>query len=167
MTADNQGVISYAANGVTLGGDTWDPMAKQQPVGKVSLVQIPDGTANTLAFAERFARCVEVRKRADGQAAEIDYVRAWSEDSKGRTPWSPAVWKHDVAPQFGAAMKVDPDNAQGKTPCNPEGFQAFGKSGLVIALFDGSTRIVTPRITPQTWSALMQPADGMVLGPDF
>lgn len=80
---------------------------------------------------------------------------------------SPVVWKHDIPPQFGVAMKVDPNNPQGKTPCSPEAFQGFYPNFILVSLFDGSVKTVNPKITPATWSNAMRHDDGQVLGPDW
>jgi hypothetical protein len=162
---DGQGAISYGANGYVLGGGTYDAKNKKAYFARRTLAQIAatDGTSNTLAFAERFARCVA----ADKGGKETDYQRAWSEDSKDRTPWSPVVWKHDLLPQFGAAMKAPAEGVKGKAACSPEAFQAYGTTGIQVAMFDGSVRMVNTKVSQKSWSNAMRDDDGLAPGKDF
>ncbi len=156
---DGQGAVSYAANGYVLGGGSYDK-EKTAYFSRRTLGEIADkdGTSNTIAFAERFARCVATGP--DGE--QVDYLRAWSEDSRDRTPFSPVVWDHELPPQFWAAMNPDANG----TPCNPEAFQAFG-SVINVAMFDGWVRSVNSNISAATWSNVMRDDDGNELGEDF
>jgi type II secretory pathway pseudopilin PulG len=167
LTDDNQGAISYAANAITLGHIHYgkDPVKNPMPQGaKMTLVKLTtlDGTSNTIGIAERFARCIA--NEPGGKV--VDYQRAWSEDGKGETPHVPALWKHNVPPQFGAAMKAD-QGPKGKTPCNPEAAQSFDGSVLQVGMCDGHVHAVSRKITAQTWSDALTPDDGNALGPDF
>ncbi len=120
-----------------------------------------DGSANTIAFAERFARCI-----AKGEGGkQVDYQRAWSEDSKHFTPFTPVVWNDKLLPQFGATMKADAA-PKGSVPCNPEAFQAFGKT-INVVMFDGSLKRVSSKVGQKSWSYAMRDDDGFVPGEDF
>jgi hypothetical protein len=44
---------------------------------------------------------------------------------------------------------------------------SFFATGVDVAMGDGSVRVVSARVSPQTWNAAMNPADGQVLGNDF
>jgi hypothetical protein len=44
---------------------------------------------------------------------------------------------------------------------------SFTLPGIDVALADGSVRLVTARVSPQTWNAAMHPSDGQVLGNDW
>jgi hypothetical protein len=158
---DGQGAVSYAANGYVLGGGTYDFENKTNAYfSKITLKEISekDGTANTIAFAERFARCTVT----DASGKVTDYQRAWSEDGKDRTPWSPVVWRHDLLPQFGAAM-----TEAGSPQCDPEAFQAFNSWSIQVVMFDGHTRSVSSKVSQETWSNAMRHDDGNELGEDF
>src|SRR5262249_43206043 len=68
---DGQGATSFGANGYVLGGGTYDAKNKKAFFARRTLGQIAamDGTSNTIAFAERFARCIA----ADKDGKETDY----------------------------------------------------------------------------------------------
>lgn len=80
LHADKQGAVSYGANGVVLGGWTFgkDMVKGPGPEGRVTLPQIAslDGQSNTIAFAERYALCIENRKGDAGKFTTREYPHA-------------------------------------------------------------------------------------------
>jgi hypothetical protein len=110
--------------------------------GGTKLQQIPDGTSNTLMFAQRYQMC-------NGTPTAWGYPSLYS--------WAP-VMAYDNQSLFQIAPRQD--------DCDPTRAQAIGGVPL-IALCDGSVRSLTPRLSAMTWANLCDPADGNVLGPDF
>jgi hypothetical protein len=51
--------------------------------------------------------------------------------------------------------------------CDPTVPQSLSPAGIEIGMCDGSVRVVSNNISPQTWWFLTDPADGNVLGADF
>jgi hypothetical protein len=45
--------------------------------------------------------------------------------------------------------------------------QSYEAEGLIVALCDGSTRVIAPGLSPQTWNLALCPNDGMPLGADW
>jgi prepilin-type N-terminal cleavage/methylation domain-containing protein len=144
---------SYAANG---------QLFRDNPSFKTS---IPDGTTNTIAFAEHYStNCqgfnflwglptfsVPNRRAtfADQLAGDIVPVTA------GRAPVSgPSIgdWTFQVAPSPVA------------TKCFPFVAQTPHQSGMLVAMADGSTRIVAPSISSSVYWGLVTPAGGEVIG---
>lgn len=111
--------------------------------GDMSLVNIPDGTSNTIMFTTRFQLCND----------------------------EPAAWAynrlHYKAPMFGfysrARFQVVPKQDQ----CDPGLPQSLSESGIIAGIADGSVRTVSTRCSPQTWSYASDPADGFPLADDF
>lgn len=107
-----------------------------------SLVQITDGTSNTLMFAQRYQMC-------NGTPTAWGYP--------GMYTW---------APLFAFYNQSLFQNSPAEADCDPERPQALGNV-LQVALCDGSCRAISPQLTAMTWANLCDPADGNVLGNDF
>jgi type II secretory pathway pseudopilin PulG len=103
----------------------------------------PDGTSNTILFAERFQICNQS-------------PCAWA--YSGETEWAPTFAYSSVA-----KFQTQPAQAQ----CNPALAQGIHPGGIEVGIADGSARTVANSITPQTWYYACCPNDGMVLGPDW
>jgi hypothetical protein len=103
--------------------------------GKVSLVQIADGTSNTLMFAQRYQMC-------NGEPTAWGY---------------PAI--HTWAPLFAYYSEGKFQSAPVQNSCDPRLAQSLGRD-MMCALCDGSVRMVSPDIRPTTWYYLCDPSDG-------
>jgi Protein of unknown function (DUF1559) len=110
--------------------------------GGATFAQIPDGTSNTLMFAQRYQVC-------NGAPTAWGYPSLYS--------WAPVVGNDNQA-----LFQMSPRQDE----CDPTRAQAIG-GVMLIALCDGSVRSLNPRLTAQTWANLCDPADGNVLGADF
>jgi type II secretory pathway pseudopilin PulG len=126
---------NYAANwmvfGNTLGGTASIPAT------------FPDGTSNTIVFAERYQMC-------NGNPCAWGYSSLY-------------YW----APMFAFYSKGKFQNAPKQADCNPALAQAIDPSGIQVALADGSARMVSENISSETWWNATDPADGNPLGPDW
>jgi hypothetical protein len=159
------GVGDIAANTRVFGGpkknakdETWD--------GRARMATIPDGLSNTIFFATRYASCGDGGSAWAGgnTTASLDnFLKsgAFFGSDIEDTPLTAAGYATN--PPF----QVTPDKKDGKNPCNPLFAQAYGADGIQVALGDGSTRTVSPRISPKTWGQACHPADGNVLGTDW
>jgi hypothetical protein len=105
---------------------------------------IPDGTSWTILLAEKYPRCHE----------EGSLWAAWEAD-----PWQPgfAIWS--IGREAFFQMRPAPylsSNCDPTRPATPH------RSGIGIALVDGSVRRVGPQISPERWWAACTPAGGEV-----
>jgi type II secretory pathway pseudopilin PulG len=103
----------------------------------------PDGTSNTIAFAERYQICNHT-------------PTGWA--YSGETEWAPMY-----AYSSYARFQVQPTQEQ----CNPALTQAIHDNGIQVALADGSVRLINENITALTWWYATCPNDGNPLGPDW
>jgi prepilin-type N-terminal cleavage/methylation domain-containing protein len=103
----------------------------------------PDGTSNTITFAERYGTC----NGADS---------LWCESNWGQGFQTPAI-------QSSALFQVAPSAAA----CNQSLLQSHAAGGLIVGLGDGSVRTVSSGISQTTWQAALYPNDGVVLGSDW
>jgi len=111
--------------------------------GNNSLVNITDGTSNTLMFAERYQLC-------------NGHPNAWA---------YPALYYW--APMFAYYSQAKFQNSPSQAECDPALPQSIGQPGIRTAYMDGSARAIDFRISPRTWWLLCDPADNMIIGEDF
>jgi prepilin-type N-terminal cleavage/methylation domain-containing protein len=186
-TWGNRPATSYAANWHVFRGG-WD---EDWQVGGVSRIpaSIPDGTSNTIMFAERYAVCGR-----PGTTTGSNYVEViWAEDGQNAGPrgetWSlntrfcPAFWA--LLPGAGTSdggspsaqwqgvlnypwsvMPV-PQISPAQFDCNPRMVQAFSAGGIQVGLADGSVRAVSPSISQPAWGRAVDPADRLPMGNDW
>jgi prepilin-type N-terminal cleavage/methylation domain-containing protein len=137
----NRGAISYAANGLVFGFR--DGGSCRMPAS------IPDGTSNTIFFAEKFTECLNQLYVWNGDGS-IPNAPVFAAGVGGYTPW--------ILPQW---------NATNSSNCSSTTVQAMTSGGIVVGMGDGSVRIVNSGVSQNSWSFAVQPNDGQVLGNDF
>jgi competence protein ComGC len=103
----------------------------------------PDGTSNTMVFAERYQMC-------NGTPMGWGY--------NGETEWAP-VFAYSSYAKF----QVQPTQSD----CNSRVPQSIHSGGIQVGLGDRSVRVVSPFITAITWLYATDPADGHALGSDW
>jgi type II secretory pathway pseudopilin PulG len=140
-------------------------------------VSIPDGTANTMAFAEHYFYS---GSNASGEEylgydyifSNVLYPNATYAGLR-RATFADQGWG-DVLPVTDVQTKLTGPSVPGVTfqvrprveEANPRILQTPFSSGLNIALFDGSVRTLSPRIEEHVFWALVTPNGGEVAG-DF
>jgi prepilin-type N-terminal cleavage/methylation domain-containing protein len=131
---------------------------------KTLVTAFPDGSSNTVIFAERFKVCAPSWGGYTGPAWAMhpSYVgHGWD---------TPAFGWHDYG------IGYDPSYSNGTTPfqvappqaaCDWTITQGAHTSTMQVALGDGSVRGVTSSISVATWVSACDPADGIPLGSDW
>ena len=108
----------------------------------------PDGTSNTIVWAEAYA---DLGGNAGNGAGE----HMWADVESGM-PYN-ALFSNLNLPQWQPALA----NA------NINLLQSFYSGGILVGLGDGSVRLVNPGISQATWQSAVLPADGIPLGSDW
>jgi prepilin-type N-terminal cleavage/methylation domain-containing protein/prepilin-type processing-associated H-X9-DG protein len=127
------------------------------PWGARTLANFPDGTSNTILFAEKYARCT------NGLFNGGSY---WGYGLGGHGPKVPAFGISIWGPQgIGPASKFQVRPSPGS--CDPTRTATAHSGGMNVVLADGSVRSLSPAINGATWWALCTPAGGEVLGNDW
>jgi type II secretory pathway pseudopilin PulG len=157
------GVSSYGANAQVFHGNPRFPTT------------YADGTSYTLAFAEHYAwQCggvgfIYVLREpgsahratfADGGPAVDSYANCgdiWPE-TRGNPPVSSGL-------VVGVTFQVAPNPAFDK--CDPRLANTPHRSGMLVALGDGSVRVLGPGMSPATYWGAVTPASGEILGTDW
>jgi type II secretory pathway pseudopilin PulG len=111
--------------------------------GGKRLTNILDGTANTIMLAERYQMC-QGHPCAWGYSSLYYWAPMFAYYSKGKFQATPTPEECDAA----LAQSLD-------------------AAGIQVSMCDASVRVISDRISPQTWWYACDPADGQVLGADF
>jgi type II secretory pathway pseudopilin PulG len=168
------GVASYGANAQVFG----------RPVSINS--GFPDGTSNTIAFAEHYSQSCNDTRFSWAETfprvvteLNLSYHRAAFADNGPlvRSPLNIPINQlyqdaypitsgnppSSVGSIAGLTFQVHPSIAQ----CDPRLAQTPHPSGMLVALIDGSVRTLSPGMAPTTYWAAVTPSGGEVLGPDW
>jgi prepilin-type N-terminal cleavage/methylation domain-containing protein len=175
-TAFPEGGTSYAFNLMVFGSKPW---GQDHGVGVNSLVgSMPDGTSNTVIFAERYKYCNPTwGGHTDPQWAAHPWssgngqwaVAAFGWTTASNSPWGYPNFNHgeNIYPDMGWSNGGPPSNTAfqanpSAAACNWYLLQS-GHSGVMnCGLGDGSVRGVRATIAVQVWTQACHPSDGNV-----
>jgi hypothetical protein len=148
---------SFSTKGLRTLADADMPALGETELGTARIpATFRDGTSNTIVYATKYGHC----------------------GPKGGS-WYAAAPNMVSAAFFGqnaAKVKAHPSDKTATFQLRPAAkdcctsplmAQSFTKAGLIIALCDGSTRTISPKLSAETWNAAVQPNDGQVLGKDW
>jgi hypothetical protein len=165
--ASNASTVPTLANGATL----WDGQAR-------IAATFQDGTANTILFAEKYARC-------DGSGAPGGtwWMRGILHGAKTLSANEDSFPGDRLSAVFGGGIGIDGTAwFQGLAslfqvqplfflsspgPCDRRLASSPHTAGMNVGLGDGSVRFVAQGISAQTWASALTPAGSEVLGSDW
>ena len=161
---DKEGVQNCAANlrvfadrGFNTKYNENMPALKAVEPGTASIPRtFPDGTSNTIAFVTKYGYCGEDGGSRYAAAPNTKYAAFFGQNA--------ATKKADPADPK-ATFQLHPDAKQ--CVSSPLMGQSFTKKGLLVSMFDGSARTVSPNVSAETWNSAVQPNDGNPLGKDW
>lgn len=168
---------SYAGNGYVFAGDYYPPNGRfaRDPPPTCSCIfntcptanrfLFPDGAENTILFMEKYATCSLVKKPRAGYEENGPGEHGWADatllakkiGTNGYYSNFTPIQLSLASPQF----LPDPLDADCKLP------QGFSSKSIAVAMADGSTRLVSFRVSPKTWALLLLPNDGQQVPEDW
>jgi prepilin-type N-terminal cleavage/methylation domain-containing protein len=163
--APNEAVFAY---GLTI-DRSWRSGNVAKPVARIPAT-FPDGTANTIVFAEKYMVC---GPRSNRLAAFYYGETCLDCGTPNNYPGSCNRLSSDTTnvgspPMFYNSLTLPPQNKPlYNKNCNPCMLQGLYSSGIQVAMGDGSARLVNSAISQQTWANAVNPADGQTLGSDW
>ncbi len=165
------GVDQLGTNGGILGGDgTPTPPFYYATIP----ASMPDGTSNSIVFAEKLTFCMIAPQGPASLAANGNCGGAGGTIYCGGTQWSDPLLDF-FAPVYNiltnngivttAATPQFSPNYQ--TNCDPTRPSGMHSGVIVVGMGDGSVRTVGSGVSPLTWMLANVPNDGQVLGADW
>jgi prepilin-type N-terminal cleavage/methylation domain-containing protein/prepilin-type processing-associated H-X9-DG protein len=163
----NASTVPTLANGATL----WDGVAKMPG-------SIPDGTSNTIFYAEKYARC-----DGGGAPGGTWWMRGVLHGSKSLGGGDDSFPGDRLSAVFAGGIGIDgtvwaqgpgsvfisqPQNfIANPGPCNRRYASSSHTGGMNCGMGDGSVRFITPNVSGASWWAACVPNDGQTPGSDF
>lgn len=144
------------------------------------ITAMPDGSSNTVMFAERYKNC-----NFSWQSEGTTCAWAWSNGFWHNIPWgwpgfgipndpnsASPLWNLwvDMANMIGPRYSFGNlafQTAPRPDDCDPHVTQTAHTGGMVVGLGDGSVRVVSDGISVMTWLHACFPKDGNPLGSDW
>jgi hypothetical protein len=160
-TGGYHGVGNYAPNALVFSAGLNASGTVTNSVGTPRIpTSFPDGTSNTILFAEKYCEC---SNSADGGGGS-----GWARQNPNPSTYG-AYFNYlgshgSGGPTFTPPFQVQPVFSGGcsyKYPSTPH------IGGIQVGMADGSVRNVAPGISPATWWAACTPAAGDQLGADW
>ena len=151
---------SYGVNHLVFG----DPVQRHSRGAATMPASFPDGTSNTMAFAEVYITCGFSTPTNLG----LMYGSLWSDSN---SIWRPYVCtnqstKDGTLANYPRCLPFQVQPVWTNT-CDPARAQSGHPTGMNIALADASVRFVAGSISPVTWGSACDPRDGVPLGNDW
>jgi prepilin-type N-terminal cleavage/methylation domain-containing protein len=158
---------SYAGNFLLFGvlDPTYTIVLSYQSSSSIP-ASFPDGTSNTILFAERYAICSSI-------SMSLNRANLWDYFENAANLYTGPG--HDYFPYFALptanGSNVGPQSLFQVLPppgnCDPSRASTAHIGGMLVVLGDASVRTVSPSISGSTWWAACTPVGGEVLGPDW
>jgi len=175
--------LSYGFNWQLFGGP-WDTPVGVTPLhtSLLKLSTVKDGTSNTIMFGEKMAACqrppariTQYNSNANGGNMWAYPTGQWSGEwmpqiafrSRVNTDWTNITENWDQVPQIQPELAAGPPGSPLPNQCDTSRPSSGHPGGSLVAMADGSARVVREGITQPTWRAALLPRDGVPLGSDW
>jgi prepilin-type N-terminal cleavage/methylation domain-containing protein len=162
--SDNPSLTSYAANAQVFGTVNVNGQLLNTEGSATMPASFPDGTSNTIMFAERYGVCGYYMNDSThyppGSGGNV--WNWWGYLGSGDSAM-PAFARFSIGP--GSLFQVKPQPYQ--TNCDVFRASTPHTGAMQVALCDASVRGLSQSLSPTTWWAACTPAGGETLGSDW
>lgn len=149
-------IAGFAVNSSALGVWSRNNGVVSSTSRKVTLSSgFPDGSSNTVLLAERYGKWQE-EEYFENEDEEGNYSDGYMTVTRSN-PWGASQFDMNAQIQ----VRPDLDQVIGWFVHSPRA------AGPLVALADGSVRLVNSAITPVTWRRSLDPKDGQPMGSDW
>ncbi len=124
------------------------------------LASFPDGSSNTILFAEKYAYCTNSNYPEGGN------LWAYWLTGTGTKPWHPGFAVSWNGYSYGPGSKFQHQPHPWEGSCDPTLASTPHAGGIHLGMVDGSVRFLSPGISPYTWWHLTTPAGGETIAAD-
>ena len=162
--ASSWGITNYGANNFIFGNPNATTF-RDSTQGQAKISAIPDGTSNTIIFAEIYGTC------GSGGAGSLDAgTTSGSLWADANSTWRPA---YNLGGGKSGTLNGTyppsplPQNKPDMLICDASRTQAWHTNGLNVLMADGSVHLVRAGVSQATWTALNDPRDGVTPGNDW
>jgi prepilin-type N-terminal cleavage/methylation domain-containing protein len=159
------------------GTGTWGSGTMMYPSNSPAAVigrTFTDGQSNTVLFMEKYSTCASATTNADRLKLQLEIAgggsHGWGNDSNYLGSGTSGGYISNSVPvqtSLYSPGTVNPGQwkpVPAQADCRlPQGTNI---AGIVVCLGDGSARMISSSITPNTWAQLLLPNDGQPLGAD-
>jgi prepilin-type N-terminal cleavage/methylation domain-containing protein len=158
MKTNNFATTNYVANIQVFGNPAapnsavWDGWNLTWSTSPLSVATIPDGSSNTVLFAEKRSSC----------------PLSWIPGGKTIVEWVgfPYEYNNGAAPMFHGGNGT-PQFGTTSANCDPYRVHSLSSGVMLAGMADGSVRGVSPGVSATTWQRACDPQDGQTLGSDW
>ncbi len=155
---DNWAGTSYAANFQVFGASASNTNLNQaSSVSPYNIGNIPDGTSNVIAFAERYAGC-------NGQGNLLHWPGGNRLNGWNAVDWGVTIGNKMQGGSWNQPPQIGVLYSSGTCDRNRA---TSAHSACVTLLMDGSVRMIGSAVTQVTWEKALEPGDGGILGSDW
>jgi prepilin-type N-terminal cleavage/methylation domain-containing protein/prepilin-type processing-associated H-X9-DG protein len=163
--ADKIATCDYSYNLVLFGANgTFAQMGKPSPFG---IGTIPDGSSNTIGLVEQSGYYPGQQGNPDPTTGTNEFYTSWPFPAYLNT-FGPHYPNPDELPGQVNYKALYPMPQCGTTPvlADPNTCQSYHPGTMNVAMMDGSVRTIKGTINQQSWSRLLDPADGAIVSSD-
>src|SRR5262249_18295820 len=119
----------------------------------MTLASITDGLSNTIFTTEKMTVCVNSTYAgtiATGEpATDAKYYNIWAYGRTAWPEWNPVFGYMVTGPA--SKFQVTPTSRGDNATCDPRYPTAPRTAGILVGLGDGSVRLVSSSVSPNTW----------------